>query len=103
MAKVSAPKLDTTWAKTVTLRFGADSGIDPPDGFKDLQIGDEVNVEITGKITQLSQSDGSSSFEVEMKEVELETPEVEAAEEEKEPAEDEKGKSIGDTLKKLGK
>lgn len=88
------------WAQTVTLRFGKESGVDPPDGFENLKVGSKVNAEITGKITAINHSEGSSSMEIQMDEVELESVSEEGKEEKKEPPE---GKTISETLEKINK
>ena len=62
---------------------GKDSGVDPPDGFEALKVGDKINAEITGKVTGITQADGSSSIDIEMDEVELESAAEEAKEEKK--------------------
>jgi hypothetical protein len=92
--------IDSKWAQSVSLRFGKESGIDPPDGFEDLKVGDEVNVEITGKVTNIQHGEGSSSLDIEMSEVELESGAEEAKEEAKEPKEP---KTINETLEKIQK
>ena len=98
MAKVKvAPD---NWMQSVSLRFGKESGVDPPDGFEELKVGDKVNVEITGKVTNIQHGEGSSSLEVQMEEVELESAAEENKEEKKEPPEP---KTINETLEKINK
>jgi len=92
--KVAEPMTESKWAQNITIRFGKDSGVDEPDGFEALKVGDKVNVELTGKITAISKSDGSSSIDLEMAEVELESASEEAKEEKKEP------KSMSEHLEK---
>ena len=92
--KADAPMTESKWAQNITVRFGKDSGVDEPDGFKDLQVGDKVSIELTGKITGITKNDGSSSFDLEMSEVELESASEEAKEEKKEP------KSMSEHLEK---
>lgn len=67
---ISADEKD--WRRRVSFDFG-EGGVQPPEGFKDLSIGDEVTVLVTGKVKNLSQSEGASSFALQMEKVELQT------------------------------
>ena len=99
MAKIKVAAPDK-WMQSVSLRFGKESGVDPPDGFEELKVGDKVNVEITGKVTNIQHGEGSSSLEVQMEEVELESAAEENKEEKKESPEP---KTINETLEKINK
>lgn len=60
------------WRRRVSFDFG-EGGVQPPEGFKDLSIGDEVMVLVTGKVKNLNQSEETSSFALMMEKLELQT------------------------------
>lgn len=68
-ATISADEKD--WRRRVSFDFG-EGGVTPPEGFKDLSIGDEVTVLVTGKVKNLSQSEDTSSLSLQMEKIELE-------------------------------
>jgi hypothetical protein len=68
-ATISADEKE--WRRRVSFDFG-DGGLQPPEGFKDLSIGDEVRVLVTGKVKNLSQNEETSSFSLQMEKIELE-------------------------------
>lgn len=71
MAK-SVPVETNEWRRRVSFDFGK-GGLSVPEGFKELSIGDEVTVMVTGKVNNLSQSEDTSSFALQMEKIELET------------------------------
>ena len=63
---------DKEWRRRVSFDFGKGS-LESPDGFKDLSIGDEVTVLVTGKVNSLNQNEDTSSFALQMEKIELQT------------------------------
>lgn len=71
--KSSAPSVneyDKEWRRRVSFDFGK-GGLEPPDGFTGLSIGDEVTVLVTGKVKSLSQNEDTSNFSLQMEKTEL--------------------------------
>lgn len=58
------------WRKEVSFDFG-EGGMKPPAGFRDLSIGDEVTVVVTGKVKNLSQSEETSNIRLRMEKLQL--------------------------------
>lgn len=73
MSKAPAISADEKeWRRRVSFDFG-EGGVQPPEGFKELSIGDEVTVLVTGKVKNLSQNEETSSFSLMMENLELQT------------------------------
>jgi len=72
MAKTAQPESVDEWRRRVSFDFGK-GGLGAPEGFKELSIGDEVTVMVTGKVNNLNQTEDTSSFALQMEKIELET------------------------------
>ncbi len=72
MSKNSITVDEKEWRKEVSFDFG-EGGMQPPAGFKDLSIGDEVTVLVTGKVKKLSQSEDTSNIRLRMEKIQLKT------------------------------
>ena len=71
MAK-NIPTVDKEWRQRVSFDFGK-GGLVAPEGFKELSIGDEITVMVTGKVNSLRQDEDTSNFSLQMEKIELET------------------------------
>jgi hypothetical protein len=72
MSNPSLTADEKEWRKEVSFDFG-EGGMQPPEGFKDLSIGDEVTVVVTGKVKNLSQSKETSNVRLQMEQIQLKT------------------------------
>lgn len=74
MAKSTKAKpvdaFEKEWRRKVSFDFGK-GGLEAPEGFKEMSIGDEVTVLVTGKVKSLNQSEDTSSFSLQMENIEL--------------------------------
>jgi RPA family protein len=68
----SPPPIEEQWSRRVSFDFGK-GGIQPPKGFSDLSVDDEVTVVVSGKVSSLRQDADTSSFSLRMEKVQLKT------------------------------
>ena len=66
----SIPIEDKEWRQRVSFDFGK-GGMAQPDGFKNLSMDDEITVIVTGKISSIQQDGDTSSFSLQMEEIQL--------------------------------
>jgi len=69
MAK-GIPDIEEEWRRKVSFDFGK-GGLAPPDGFRDLNIDEEITVIVTGKVNDLHQGKETSSFSLYIGSVEI--------------------------------
>lgn len=71
MAKKAEQAIDMPWLRTATFNFGGEKGLETPEGFRDLRVGDEVTLLVKGTVTNLSADKMGECLGVEMNRVEL--------------------------------
>jgi len=73
MAKTAkAPEIADDWQRRVSFDFyKGKSGMKEPKGFKDLTVGLEVSVLVTGKVVSIRTDQDSSAFSLTMEKAEL--------------------------------
>lgn len=71
MAKKAVEAVEIPWLRTATFNFGGEKGLETPEGFRDLRVGDEVTLLVKGTVTNLSADKTGECLGVEMDRVEL--------------------------------
>jgi hypothetical protein len=74
MTKAKIDSLTEEWRRTISFNFGGEGGLEEPDGFKELGVGDDVTLLVGGKVTGLNADRHGSGLTLEVEEVEMVSP-----------------------------